>query len=172
MRISLPVRQTVTRPERSSIRSASTISAKPKLLFSLPLARTRHLAVTCAHPSSFHIFLLQANLLLLQPLMHKFRLPTLLKLHRRRQTSNLILILRHRISHHTILPRRDLFRQINLLRQCRLALLDRTLEVDVLDGVAEIGGLFDDGDQAVFDLQVDFGALRDVLGEGAFGCYC
>ena len=27
----------------------------------------------------------------------------------------------------------------------------------------------DDGDEAVFDGQVDFGALVDVFGEGAFG---
>jgi len=90
--------------------------------------------------------------------------PTTVELHRRRQTRNLLIILRRHIRKHSVLPRRDLLRQLHLFRKRRLALLDRTLEVHVLDLVAEIGVLLDDGDKAVLDLQVDFGAFFDVLG--------
>ena len=102
--------------------------------------------------------------------MHQ-HLPTPLKLHGSRQARNLILTLRLYIGNNAILPRRDLLGQIHILRQRRLTLLDRALEVDVLDRVAEVGGLLDDGYEAVFDLEVDFGALGDVLGEGAGCCY-
>jgi hypothetical protein len=95
-----------------------------------------------------------------------------LELDRRLQTRNAILILRLRVCHNAVLARRDLLGQIHLLRQRRLAFFDRTFEIDVLDCVAEVGGLLDDGDEAVFDLQMDFAALGDVLAEGAGGCYC
>ena len=101
--------------------------------------------------------------------MHNY-IPSLLELQRRRQTRNLILVLGIHIGNNAILPRRDLLRQRHIFRQLRVTLIKRTFEVDVLDGVAQVGGLLDDGDEAVFDLEVDGGALFDFFGESTFGC--
>ena len=43
--------------------------------------------------------------------------------------------------------------------------MERALEVHFADCVAEVGRLADDGDEAVFDLQVDLGAGFDVFVE-------
>lgn len=79
------------------------------------------------------------------------------------QTSNLLLVLGDHIGKHSVLSRWDLVREVNVLGQSLSALLERALEVDVLDGIAEIGGLTDDSDETVLDLQVDLCALGDVL---------
>ena len=113
------------------------------------------------------------------PLSHQLPLQTLLeeraptprKLHTRLQARNLILILRHHIRLNRILPRWNLLRQIHLFHKLNLALLQRALEVYFLDGLAEIGGLADDGDEAVLYGEVDLGAFFDVFGEDAFGGY-
>lgn len=78
--------------------------------------------------------------------------PTTVEFHRRLQARNLLLVLGLHIRKHGVLPRRDLFGQLHLLRESGLALLDWALEVDVLDLVAQVGLLLDNGDQAVFDL--------------------
>ena len=103
--------------------------------------------------------------------MHQ-TVPAPLKFDRRLQTRNAVLVLGLRVRNHRVLARRDLFRQIHVLRQRRLAFLDRTLEIDVLDRVAEVGGLLDDGDEAVLDLEVDLAAFGHVLAEGAGCCDC
>lgn len=92
-----------------------------------------------------------------------------IKPHLRRQTSNLIPIRSEHIRQHGILPRRDLRRQIDILLEHGLALLERAVEIDVLDLVAEIGFLVDERDESVFDLEVHFCAVFDPLFEGA-GC--
>lgn len=93
-----------------------------------------------------------------------------MKLHRSRQTRHLLLIRIIHISNNAVLARWDLLRQLHGLGEFGLlVLLQRTGQVDFGDGVAEVGGLTDDGDEAVFDCQVDFGALVDVFREGAFG---
>lgn len=106
--------------------------------------------------------------------MHNGIPTTSLELHGSRQTSDLvpIFLLSLHIGDYAVLPRRNLLRQVDFLRQGRLTLLDRALQIDVLDRVAEIGGLLDDGDQAILDLKVHDGALSHVLGERARGCDC
>ena len=106
-----------------------------------------------------------------QTLLKLLATPTPLKLHRSSQTRNLLLLLRIHISNNIILPRRDLLGQLDVLLEREVALLQRALEVDVLDRVAEVGRVLEDGDEAVFDLQVHFGALGDVLVQGAGGGY-
>jgi hypothetical protein len=60
--------------------------------------------------------------------------------------------------------RRNMRRQINLLSQRHIAFLQGTLEIDILDLFAEIGGLLDQGDETVFNLQSDISAfLHPVL---------
>ena len=87
----------------------------------------------------------------------------------RRQARNLIPLLRKHIRKHRVLARRDLRRQIDIRGQAHLALLERALEVTFLDRLAPVGVLVDEGDEAVFDLQVHFEALVDLLFEGAGG---
>ena len=103
----------------------------------------------------------------LQSLMRRATTP--LKLHLSRQTGNLVVVLGVGIGNDVVLSRRDLLRKFDVLGELGLAVVDGAVEVDVLDGVAEVGGLLDDGDQAVLDLQVDVGALVDLLGQVAFG---
>ena len=94
---------------------------------------------------------------------------TPLELHRRRQARNLLVVLRVCVGNDTVLPRRDLLRQVHLFGQLRLAVVDRALQVHVLDRVAQVGRLLDDGDEAVLHLQVDVGAALDRGGEVAAG---
>lgn len=85
------------------------------------------------------------------------------------QASDLLLVLGDDVREDGVLSGRDLLRQLDVLGEGGLALLDRALEVDVLDGVAQVGGLLDDGDQAVLDLQVHLGAVLDIFGEVTAG---
>jgi hypothetical protein len=83
------------------------------------------------------------------------------------QAGDLLVVLGHDVGEDGVLSGRDLLRQLDVLGQGQLALLDRALEVDVLDGVAQVGRLPDDGDQAVFDGQVHLGAVFDIRSDVA-----
>jgi hypothetical protein len=85
------------------------------------------------------------------------------------QAGDLLVVLGHDVGEDGVLSGRDLLRQLDVLGQGQLALLDRALEVDVLDGVAQVGGLPDDGDQAVLDGQVHLGAVFDIRGDVTAG---
>ena len=63
--------------------------------------------------------------------------------------------------------RRHLLGNLDGLRDGEDALLDRALEVDVADLLAEIGLGVDEADQAVLNNEVDVGALLDRLEDGA-----
>jgi hypothetical protein len=86
-----------------------------------------------------------------------------------RQAGDLLVVLGHDVGENGVLSGRDLLRQLDVLGQGQLALLERALEVDFSDGVAQVGGLPDDGDQAVLDGQVHLGAVFDLRGEVAAG---
>lgn len=60
--------------------------------------------------------------------------------------------------------RRDLGGEADGLGDGEVTLLDRALEVDVGNLLAEVGGRADEADEAVFDLEADVRALLDVLG--------
>jgi hypothetical protein len=57
----------------------------------------------------------------------------------------------------------DLLWQVNVLGESHVALLERALEVDFRNRVAEVVFLVDEGDEAVFDLDVYFCALFNLL---------
>ena len=59
--------------------------------------------------------------------------------------------------------RRDLLWQVNFLLQGHLALLQRTMKIDVLDLLAEIGSLLDQSDKTPFHNQAHVGALLNLL---------
>jgi hypothetical protein len=63
--------------------------------------------------------------------------------------------------------RRNLPRQINILGQAQLALLKWAFQIRLLDRVACIALLVDQGDEAVLDLQVHLRALTDFFFEVA-----
>lgn len=84
-----------------------------------------------------------------------------------RQAGDLLVVLGHDVGENGVFSGRDLLRQLDVLGQGQLALLERALEVDVLDLAAEVGVLPDDGDQAVLDLQMHLGAVFDVFCEVA-----
>lgn len=65
--------------------------------------------------------------------------------------------------------RRNLLGKINILGQLHGTLLQRTLEIDILEVVAQVGFLVDDANQAILDLQVHLCALLNVLGQNARG---
>jgi len=85
----------------------------------------------------------------------------------RSQAGDLLVVLGLDVGENGVLSGRDLLGELDVLGQGELALLERALEVDVLDLGAEVGILPDDGDQAVLDLQVHLGAIFDVLREVA-----
>lgn len=85
------------------------------------------------------------------------------------QARNLLPILGVHIRQHRILARRDMRRQIHILLQLHLALLQRTLEIHIPQHVAEIIFLVDECDEAVFDRDVDFGAFFNFLFEDSRG---
>lgn len=58
---------------------------------------------------------------------------------------------------------RNLLGKLDILGQAHWALLERALQVDILDVLAKIRLLVDDADQAILDLQVDLCALLDVF---------
>lgn len=62
--------------------------------------------------------------------------------------------------------RRDLLGQIDLCLQSHVTLLQRAVEVDVFNLLAEIGGLSDKGDQAILDLQEHGSTLLDLFVQG------
>jgi len=89
-----------------------------------------------------------------------------LELNTRRQTRNGVARLTHYIRNDRVLPWWDLLGQIHVLRELRLlVLVEGALEVHFANCVAKVGRLADDGDEAVFDLQVDLGAGFDVFVE-------
>lgn len=55
---------------------------------------------------------------------------------------------------------------INILGDCGLALLDRTVHVHVLDLLAEVCSHADQSNQAIFDLELDICSFFDVLNKG------
>ena len=59
--------------------------------------------------------------------------------------------------------RRNLPRQLNILSQAELALLQRTLEIRLLNRVARVALLVDQRDQSVLDLEMHLGALADLF---------
>ena len=59
--------------------------------------------------------------------------------------------------------RRNLPRQLNILSQAELALLQRALEIRLLDRVARVALLVDQRDQSVLDLEMHLGALADLF---------
>lgn len=83
----------------------------------------------------------------------------------RGQAGDLLVVLGLDVCENGVLSGGDLLGELDVLGQGGLALLERALEVDVLDLAAEVGVLPDDGDQAVLDLQVDLGAIFDVFRE-------
>jgi len=88
------------------------------------------------------------------------------------QASNLLWLrigCRIHIRHNRILSLGHLFGNLDALRQRHRALLQRTREIHIPDLIAEVGFLFDERDETVFDLEKDFGARFDVFGEGARG---
>jgi hypothetical protein len=91
------------------------------------------------------------------------------ELNSRSQASDLLVVLGHDVGEDGVLSGWNLLGELDVLGQRGLALLDRALEVDVLDGIAEVGSLLDDGNQAILDLQVHLGAVFDVLREVAAG---
>ena len=81
------------------------------------------------------------------------------------QAGDLLVVLGLDIGENGVFSGRDLLRQVDVFGQRQLALLDRALQIDVLHGVAQVGGLPDDGDQAVLDRQVHLSAVFDVRGQ-------
>jgi len=87
------------------------------------------------------------------------------------QTGDLLLVLGVRVGHDGVLPLGDLLGNRHILRDGRVALLERALEVDVADLLAQVGFLVDESDEAVFDLHEHFGAVFDFLAGGPVGDY-
>jgi hypothetical protein len=87
----------------------------------------------------------------------------------RGQAGDLLVVLADDVCEDGVLSGRDLLGELDVLGQRGLALLDRALEVHVLDLVAKVGGLLDDGDQAILDLQVHLGAFFDICREVTAG---
>jgi hypothetical protein len=85
------------------------------------------------------------------------------KLDSRGQAGDLLIVLGGDVGEDGVLSGRDLLGELDVFGQGGLALLDRALEIDLLDLGAEVGSLPDDGDQAVLDLQVHLGAVFDVF---------
>lgn len=68
--------------------------------------------------------------------------------------------------------RRDLIWQIDILGQAHLSLLQWALQVHILDRIAQVCRLPNDGDKAVFDLKMNLCPFFDVLGESTVGSEC
>lgn len=70
-----------------------------------------------------------------------------------RQAGNLLIVLRDNVGNHGVFSGRNLSWKIDLFGESSLViLLQRAFEIDVLNVVAEVDGLSNDGDEAVFDL--------------------
>lgn len=63
--------------------------------------------------------------------------------------------------------RRDLLRQVSVLRQCHLPLLQRAREINILDLFAEIDLLLQQSDQTPTDLQEHRSAFFDGIKQSA-----
>lgn len=90
------------------------------------------------------------------------------ELHCSSQACYLLSILRYYIRQHCVFARGNLLRQLHIFRQLGCTLLDRALEINVLDCIAQVRILLNDRDKAVLDLKVDFSAVLDVFREVAF----
>ena len=77
---------------------------------------------------------------------------------------DLLIVLGVHISEDGVFSGRDLLGELDDLGESHLALLERAAEIDLVDLFAEIDFLVEDADEAVLDLDVDFGAFFDVLG--------
>lgn len=64
---------------------------------------------------------------------------------------------------------RNLLGKVNVLGQLHRALLQRALEIDILEVLTQVGLLVDDADQTVLDLQVNLCALLDILRQDSRG---
>lgn len=60
----------------------------------------------------------------------------------------------------------DLLGQLDLLLQDHVTLLQRAVEVNILDLLAEIGGLSDERDQTILDFQENGSTLLDSFAQG------
>lgn len=94
---------------------------------------------------------------------------TPLKLHRRRQTRNLPIILREHIRRNRVFSRWNLRRQVNLLGNLGLPGFDGTFHVHLLDLLAQVRFGGEELDESVLDLQDDVGACVDILLKRAEG---
>ena len=92
--------------------------------------------------------------------IHQQRLPSpphppspfsLSKEHHRLQAGDLLLILGEHIGHDGVFPGGHLAGDLDLVRHAHGALVERAVQVDVDDLVAEVGCLPDQRDEAVFD---------------------
>lgn len=92
-----------------------------------------------------------------------------LELHTRLQTRHGFVVLGQNLGRNSVVTRWNCTWQLNVLGELQVALFQRTLKIDVLDRFAEVGGLIDDGDQAVFHRVVDRGPFFDILGKDARG---
>jgi len=101
-------------------------------------------------------------------LRHNRTTTTPLEQHSRSHASDLLVILGVHVRKHSVLSGRDLLGQLHRLAERHLALLERTLEIDLVGLFAQVDFLVENADEAVFDLDVDLGAGLDVGGEGAF----
>lgn len=91
------------------------------------------------------------------------------KLDRRLQTRNLVAVFCLDIGNDMVFAGRNLFRQVDTLCKRHSALFKWTREIDLLNHVAKISSLFDDGNDSVFDSQMHNGARFNVLAECAAG---
>lgn len=65
--------------------------------------------------------------------------------------------------------RRNVARQIHVLRERHGPLLQRARHIHVLDLITEVRFLIYQLDETIFHLQLDLGALLDIFGERSFG---
>lgn len=89
--------------------------------------------------------------------------------HRGSQAGNVLVILAVDVGVDRVLAGRDLLGQVDRLDDGDVALLDRALEVDVLDLLAQVRRRADQPDVPVLDLEVDVGAVDDGLLDLALG---
>ena len=86
------------------------------------------------------------------------------------QAGHLLLVNSHHIRHDSVFPRGHLLGNIDTVRHGHGA-VQRALEIDAGNLVAEVGRLVDQGDQAIFDGQGNFGTGLDGLAEDTRGGY-
>lgn len=82
------------------------------------------------------------------------------------EAGNLLLVVVVDIGVNRVFTRRDLLGQIDLRLQNHVTLLQRAVEVDIFNLLAEVGGLSDKGDQAILDLQEHGSTLLDSFMQG------